>query len=29
MKILSLTFLIVLTTGWPAWSQGTKPKTLG
>jgi len=28
MKILSLTLLIVLTTGWPAWSQGTKPKTL-
>ena len=28
MKILSLTLLIVLTTGWPAWSHGTKPKTL-
>ena len=28
MQILSLTFLIVLIMGWPAWSQGTKPKTL-
>ena len=28
MKILSFTFLIVLTMIWPAWSQGTKPKTL-
>ena len=28
MKILSFTFLIVLTMAWPAWSQGTKPKTL-
>ena len=28
MKIFVLTFLIVLTTGWPAWSQGTKPRTL-
>src|SRR4029434_6843114 len=28
MQILSLTFLIVLTMGWPAWSQGTTPQTL-
>jgi len=28
MKILSLTVLVILTMWWPAWSQGTKPKTL-
>jgi iron(III) transport system substrate-binding protein len=28
MKILSLTVLILLTTCWPAWSQGSKPRTL-
>ncbi len=28
MKILSLTILVILTMSWPAWSQGTKPKTL-
>ena len=28
MKILSLTFLAILTMSWPAWSQGSKPKTL-
>ena len=28
MKTLSLTVLIILMMSWPAWSQGTKPKTL-
>jgi iron(III) transport system substrate-binding protein len=28
MKILSLTVLAILTMSWPAWSQGTKPRTL-
>ena len=28
MKILSLTVLILLTTWWPAWSQGPKPRIL-
>ena len=28
MKILSLMVLVILTMWWPAWSQGTKPKTL-
>ncbi|HEX4987268.1 MAG TPA: extracellular solute-binding protein [Candidatus Binatia bacterium] len=28
MRILCLTFLVVLTMAWPAWAQGTKPKTL-
>jgi len=28
MKISSLTVLAILTMSWPAWSQGSKPKTL-
>src|SRR5262245_13436271 len=28
MKISSLTVLAILTMPWPAWSQGSKPKTL-